>query len=120
MIEHIEYKVLENHPQDSRLKIKDDGIFQTMGACGGAETAPHTLLVLEIRTMQETTGCLSPGAHAGSYNGQDAYNDMLVVDDESHINEQSGLSHESEHRSDERIGCDGLQGCADSSENWGG
>lgn len=27
---------------------------------------------------QQTTGTLSPGAHAGSYNGQDAYNDMLV------------------------------------------
>lgn len=32
-------------------------------------------------TYQTATGCLSPGAHAGSYNGQDAYNDMLVVDD---------------------------------------
>lgn len=30
--------------------------------------------------MQEKTGTLSPGAHAGSYNGQDAYNDMLVAD----------------------------------------
>lgn len=30
-------------------------------------------------TYQEVTGTLSPGAHAGSYNGQDAYNDMLVV-----------------------------------------
>ena len=29
---------------------------------------------------QKTTGTLSPGAHAGSYNGQDAYNDMLVVE----------------------------------------
>lgn len=29
-------------------------------------------------TYQETTGALSPGAHPGSYNGQDAYNDMLV------------------------------------------
>ena len=29
-------------------------------------------------TYQKTTGTLSPGAHAGSYNGQDAYNDMLV------------------------------------------
>lgn len=38
-------------------------------------------LVIEVRTMQEKTGTLSPGAHAGSYNGQDAYNDMLVVDD---------------------------------------
>lgn len=33
--------------------------------------------------MQNTTGTLSPGAHPGSYNGQDAYNDMFVVDDGS-------------------------------------
>lgn len=39
--------VLENHPQDSRLKIKEDGIFQTMGARGGMEYEPHTLMVLE-------------------------------------------------------------------------
>lgn len=29
-------------------------------------------------TYQDVTGTLSPGAHAGSYNGQDVYNDMLV------------------------------------------
>lgn len=29
-------------------------------------------------TYQDVTGTLSPGDHAGSYNGQDAYNDMLV------------------------------------------
>jgi DNA (cytosine-5)-methyltransferase 1 len=29
-------------------------------------------------TYQYVTGTLSPGAHAGSYNGQDAHNDMLV------------------------------------------
>lgn len=29
-------------------------------------------------TYQKVAGTLSPGAHAGSYNGQDAYNDMLV------------------------------------------
>lgn len=33
-------------------------------------------------TYQQTTGTLSPGAHAGGYNGQDAYNDMLVVSSE--------------------------------------
>lgn len=32
-------------------------------------------------TYQTVTGTLNPAAHAGSYNGQDAYNDMLVVDD---------------------------------------
>ena len=31
-------------------------------------------------TYQTVTGCLSQGAHPGSYNGQDAYNDMLVID----------------------------------------
>lgn len=33
-------------------------------------------------TYQAVTGTLSPGAHAGSYNGQDAYTDMLVVSSE--------------------------------------
>ena len=31
-----------------------------------------------VLTYQDVIGTLSPGAHAGSYNGQDAYNDMLV------------------------------------------
>lgn len=30
--------------------------------------------------MQKTTGTLSSGAHPGSYNGQDAYNDMLITE----------------------------------------
>lgn len=33
-------------------------------------------------TYQKVAGTLSPGAHAGSYNGQDAYNDMFVVSQE--------------------------------------
>ena len=41
--------------------------------------------------IQKTTGTLSPGAHAGSYNGQDAYNDMLVVDDGNNIDQQKRL-----------------------------
>lgn len=32
-------------------------------------------------TYQSVAGTLSPGGHPGSYNGQDAYNDMLVTDD---------------------------------------
>ena len=32
-------------------------------------------------TYQSVTGTINQGAHPGSYNGQDAYNDMLVVDD---------------------------------------
>ena len=30
-------------------------------------------------TYQAVTGTLNPGAHPGSYNGQDAYNDMLIA-----------------------------------------
>ena len=32
-------------------------------------------------TYQRTAGTISQGAHPGSYNGQDAYNDLLVVSD---------------------------------------
>ena len=32
-------------------------------------------------SYQNVTGTLNPGAHPGSYNGQDAYNDMLVTDE---------------------------------------
>lgn len=31
-------------------------------------------------SYQTITGTINAGAHPGSYNGQDAYNDMLVVD----------------------------------------
>lgn len=42
----------------------------------------YSLITVEqhaVCTYQDKTGTLSPGAHAGSYNGQDAYNDMLVI-----------------------------------------
>lgn len=35
-------------------------------------------------TYKRVTGTLSPGDHAGSYNGQDAYNDMLICPDVAH------------------------------------
>lgn len=43
----------------------------------------YTAIVLgnhNNNTYQDKTGTLTPGAHAGSYNGQDAYNDMLPCD----------------------------------------
>lgn len=36
--------------------------------------------VLIKLTYQSKTGCLTQGAHPGSYNGQDAYSDMLVTE----------------------------------------
>lgn len=40
-------------------------------------------------TYQKITGTLSQGAHPGSYNGQDAWNDMLVTDESSKRREWS-------------------------------
>lgn len=40
---------------------------------GGSETL--------VVSYQRVTGTLNPGGHPGSYNGQDAYNDMLVTED---------------------------------------
>ena len=31
-------------------------------------------------SYQKVTGTLNQGGHPGSYNGQDAYNDLLVID----------------------------------------
>ena len=118
MEEIVTYVVLENHPADSRVKICEDGIFQTlnsrMGTGGG-----NVPMVLEIRTVQKTTGTLSPGAHAGSYNGQDAYNDLLVVDHGNNFNEQSKLSHKSNNRQGGVACSDGLQRSADGNEGGG-
>ena len=47
----------------------------TLRANGGDNGGGSENLV----TYQKVTGTLSPGAHAGSYNGQDAYNDMFVA-----------------------------------------
>ena len=45
-------------------------------------------------TYQNTTGCLSQGAHPGSYNGQDAYNDMLVTDESFKHGQWTAAQHE--------------------------
>lgn len=59
---------------DITIKIDGGGTAFTVGARDfkGAQCV-----------MQKVTGTLSPGGHPGSYNGQDAYNDLLVVDDGS-------------------------------------
>ena len=44
-------------------------------------------------TYQTVTGCLSQGAHPGSYNGQDAYNDMLVIDESSKHGQWTTAQH---------------------------
>ena len=52
--------VLENHPMDSRIKVKEDGIFQTMGVRGGQEYDPHTLMVMETDMDNAVVRRLTP------------------------------------------------------------
>lgn len=69
----------------------------------------------EKMNYQKVTGCLSQGAHPGSYNGQDAYNDMLVIDG-NHNNKPQRYADQGGNEWDSRFACGiGLQRPADSS-----
>ena len=46
---------------------------------GGGREREYLYWVEDDMSYQSVTGTISPGAHPGSYNGQYAYNDMLVV-----------------------------------------
>ena len=109
--------VLENHPNDSRVKIDDSGTIQTLtsrcgtgggnvpmvmqkviclqgngidradtAGCNGkgwTENVSYTLNTIDRPAVvyPKKTGTLMANSHPGSYCGQDAYNDMLVVED---------------------------------------
>lgn len=65
----------------TQITSKENGSQPEFGKpCHTLNANAHVPCVaLEVPlTYQDVTGTLSPGAHAGSYNGQDAYNDMLV------------------------------------------
>ena len=70
--------------QSKRIFGTDGKAPTLQGGVGGGVNNPAMLCAgfklgnSSPLTYQKTTGTLSPGAHAGSYNGQDAYNDMLV------------------------------------------
>ena len=68
--------VYENHSQDSRYKPLGD-ISETVSA--KYRTGGNNQPLVVSGTYQAVTGALTPGAHPGSYNGQDAYNDMLIA-----------------------------------------
>ena len=70
-------------------------------------------------TYQKVTGSLTQGAHPGSYNGQDAYNDMLVTGDDIHDFAQR-LSHQGRGGQGLCAVGNGLQGPSDSNGNRGG
>lgn len=64
---------IENHPADSRVKVSDDGVVQTLSSRMGTGVGNVPM------TVQAVTGPLMANSHPGSYTGQDAYNDMLVT-----------------------------------------
>lgn len=68
---------------------------QTLKEHGGGDTYPKVL----VMTYQTATGTLSPGAHPGSYNGQDAWNDMLVTDERSMHGQRTALPNYNETNS---------------------
>lgn len=59
--------------------FNETGVSKTLD-CSDANPTKNQggLAIVQPIPIQDKTGTLSPGAHAGSYNGQDAYNDMLV------------------------------------------
>ena len=44
-------------------------------------------------SYQEVTGTLNPGAHPGSYNGQDAWSNLLVTDNVDLLERNRYLQH---------------------------
>lgn len=91
-----------------------NAVSGTLRASGADITGGEVLIV----TYQEHTGTISPGAHAGGYNGQDAYNDMLITNGHNNNNTQF-VPHDSDERQGGTGGI-GLQRSADSAENRGG
>lgn len=81
-----------SHDVSGTLRAQEHGhqpsILDMSHACDVIRDCGETAPSLQARmgtggnqiplTYQTVTGTLSPGAHAGSYNGQDAHNDMLV------------------------------------------
>lgn len=70
-------------------------------------------------SYQKVTGPLMANSHPGSYCGQDAYSDMLVVDNDN-FNKQGGLSHKGEFGYNERTCGYGLQRSTNNFTRGGG
>lgn len=88
---------------------ENDNIYPPLRSAGGTMGNGSEGIIV---TYQKVTGTLSPGAHCGSYNGQDASNDMLIVEgdrdkvlfdtEDRRIQGIEGSTH---------IKCEGLQEC---------
>lgn len=74
---------------------KQDDISVSLTVCGGSYGGGSEVLIV---TYQKVTGTLNPGGHPGSYNGQDAYNDMLVTGNVLERNRYSGHADKQKRR----------------------
>ena len=45
----MEAKVIENHPNDSRVKLREDGVFQTLSTRMGTGGGNVPLVLVEVR-----------------------------------------------------------------------
>lgn len=66
--------------QQGGAEVRSDDHAPTLTASAGMSGNNQPVVCAGFKLGN--TGTLSPGARAGSYNGQDAYNDMLVVSSE--------------------------------------
>lgn len=69
---------IDQHQQDARFRLCEDGIVPTMTSHMGTG-GNNTPMVLESSTYPAVTGPLMANTHPGSYTGQDAFSDMLPV-----------------------------------------
>ncbi len=65
--------LFEPRSQDGHARVHESGICPSLNTAQGGQRQPCVV------THQEIVGTLSQGAHPGSYNGQDAYNDMFIT-----------------------------------------
>ena len=72
-------KQLYNKARNDQWELSD--VCMTVIARYGTGGGNIPVVLEDEMSYQKSTGTLTPGAHPGSYNGQDAWNDMLVTDD---------------------------------------
>lgn len=97
---------------DITIKIDENETGFTLGA--------RDFKGVQCVSYQTKTGALNPGAHPGGFNGQDAFSDMLVTENEDLHNTQTVLPHRGTGGVCGESGSLGLQRPSDSNHCGGG
>lgn len=84
---------MKTYAEKRFFKYVPDDVAVTIRASSGTYGGGSEVLVL---SYQNVTGTVNAGAHPGSYNGQDAYNDMLVVENGTGNGNRSGECRDNE------------------------